>query len=322
MMHPLEWIHSSKHCNMYNVNLQLLRDVKSMKQAVLSEEEGDLDVVILATKLSGVGYRVHLRSAIGGGAGTDCFRNLRNEFLIIEAEDVDGENYVVEAHFKDHFAIPHPTERYAGLLGVVPDEMVAPTSSITPLVQLLCSEMSLAFEAQGLSLPPWRHSKSLLSKWLPSKAQDFDMSTPGGSPRGGSPVSHAASLARISSGMVKSSDPDAPILQLRSSSSSGKTVRDADRNDQSHKQKSPTATPRGGSMKSLLSKNLAAITPLSTAEQKERSREQDATTTRSNEISEKSSHKGMHKTSSTASRNQEWSTRPIRRVRMQGAVAT
>eukprot|EP00890_Picochlorum_soloecismus_P005498 jgi/Picsp_1/594/NSC_00591-R1_protein len=167
-------------------HLRLMEDVKQMKMAV-EHEEGEVDVVILATRLSTVGHRVHLRNAIGGGNGSNCFRNLRNVFLIVEAEDVFGEDYVVEARFKDHFTISHPTERYAGVMNVVPEEIVAPASAIKPLVQLLCYEISLAFDTQGLSLPPWRHPKSLLSKWLPAKLHDVDMSTPGETPGGLSP---------------------------------------------------------------------------------------------------------------------------------------
>lgn len=47
---------------------------------------------------------------------------------------------------------------------MLPSVLVASAEQITALVQLLCAEMSLAFEHHGLSLPPWRQSKSLLSK--------------------------------------------------------------------------------------------------------------------------------------------------------------
>ena len=47
---------------------------------------------------------------------------------------------------------------------MLPSVLVGTAAQLTPLVQLLCSEMSLAFEQHGLSLPPWRQSKSLLSK--------------------------------------------------------------------------------------------------------------------------------------------------------------
>jgi hypothetical protein len=47
---------------------------------------------------------------------------------------------------------------------MVPSELVTTPALLGPLVQLLCSEMSLAFEELGHSLPPWRQSRSLLSK--------------------------------------------------------------------------------------------------------------------------------------------------------------
>ena len=178
-------------------------------KAIVALEEGDADVdpVILATKLSSVGHRVHIRSALGGSSGTtSCFFELRNEFLVVYhsasasavaspfasscsrkegGEDPQEEEYfIVEPRFRDHFAIPQPTPRYSGLLQAIPQEVAAPPSVLTPLVHLLCSEMSLAFQEQGLSLPPWRQSKSLLSKWLPAKARDMDLEgSPLGSPR-------------------------------------------------------------------------------------------------------------------------------------------
>lgn len=172
---------------------------------VMAIEDDEFDPVILATKLSTVGYRVHIRSALGGSPGTtDCFFNLRNEFLVVAGEGDDaGTHFIVESRFKEHFAIPHPTERYQGLLEAVPSEVAAPPATLAPLVNLLCSEMSLAFKERGLSLPPWRQGKSLLSKWLPAKAKDLDMSTPTGSPRANSPEApNNLTLSALSSGML------------------------------------------------------------------------------------------------------------------------
>lgn len=70
----------------------------------------------------------------------------------------------LQPHFREQFEISQPTARYSGLLSMVPAVFVGTSVELTPLVQLLCSEMTLAFEQHGLSLPPWRQSKSLLSK--------------------------------------------------------------------------------------------------------------------------------------------------------------
>ena len=101
---------------------------------------------------------------------------------------------------------------------------------LAQLVNLLCTEMSLAFQERGLSLPPWRQGKSLLSKWLPSKARDLDMSSPAsGSPRAAmSPSGYATgtspeysgelTISALSSGILTPSmnlDDDSPRAVLR-----------------------------------------------------------------------------------------------------------
>lgn len=148
--------------------MQLQRDVKYAKHVTIREANADeepLDMAVLAVKLSNMGYRVHLRAALGGGTGTACFHNLRHEFLVVSGDGpAEGIDFIVEPNFREHFEIPQITDRYAGLLEAIPSELVATEDQLTALVNLLCSEMSLAFERCGLSLPPWRQSKSLLSK--------------------------------------------------------------------------------------------------------------------------------------------------------------
>lgn len=213
--------------NMFHARLQ--RDVASMKRRIV-EEEGDMDVVVLATHLSSVGYKVSLRSALGGGRDSGMFVNLRNEFLIVEREifgtfdDEYGnvvkipqgtEEYIVEVRFKEHFAIPLLNEsvRYRFLSQVVPEHIVATVSTLKPLVEMLCYEISLSFDACGLTLPPWRRHKSLLSKWLPLKSQDVDMSSPpGGSPRGRrSPVNGSSPNGVVVEDLMERKSPQAWI---------------------------------------------------------------------------------------------------------------
>lgn len=54
---------------------------------------------------------------------------------------------------------------------MLPAEFVGTPACLVPLVQLMCAEMGASFSTRGLTCPPWRHAKSLLSKWLPSKAR-------------------------------------------------------------------------------------------------------------------------------------------------------
>ncbi len=76
--------------------LQLLHDVLAYNKRMRAEGD-DFDVVTLAAHLSNVGYRVHIRNALGGGQGTDCFHNLRHEFLVVQGEGEQGSvDYFVE----------------------------------------------------------------------------------------------------------------------------------------------------------------------------------------------------------------------------------
>lgn len=65
--------------------MQLLQDVRSYKKRLISEE-GHVDIVVLATHLAAIGYRVAVRTALGGGTGQECFHNLHYEFLLVTDE--------------------------------------------------------------------------------------------------------------------------------------------------------------------------------------------------------------------------------------------
>ncbi|KAL4431017.1 hypothetical protein ABPG75_006273 [Micractinium tetrahymenae] len=209
---------------------RLQRDVLLFRD-VLVVEDGEVDGVVLASKLTAAGYRVAVRQALGGGSGMQVFSNLRHSFLLVTAPPectCAGNDFIVEPHFREQFEISHPTPRYSGLLALLPAVLVASAEQITALVQLLCAEMSLAFEHHGLSLPPWRQSKSLLSKWLPSKARDYDLS-PYASPRANSPeplfplaaISAASAAAAAAVAAAQQQAPYEAALQPISEAPSG-----------------------------------------------------------------------------------------------------
>ena len=78
--------------------LQLLQDVRSYGHSVV-REEGHLDTVVLATRLAAVGYRVAIRTAVGGGSGQECFHNLHYEFLLVTDEHNFTE-HIVDPRFR------------------------------------------------------------------------------------------------------------------------------------------------------------------------------------------------------------------------------
>jgi uncharacterized protein (TIGR01615 family) len=128
--------------------------------------------LLLAVLFVQVGYHVTVRTAIGGGPS--CFRNLRHEFLTVLSNEGDFKDctLIVDPLFREQFAIPQPSATYEALLELVPLEFVGTASRLIPLVQCLCAEMVASFEANGLTLPPWRRAQSMLSKWLPTKSRD------------------------------------------------------------------------------------------------------------------------------------------------------
>lgn len=81
--------------------LQLLRDVLLFRD-VLVAEEGEVDGVVLASKLTAAGYRVAVRQALGGGSGVQVFSNLRHSFLLVTAPPectCAGNDFIVEVGF-------------------------------------------------------------------------------------------------------------------------------------------------------------------------------------------------------------------------------
>jgi uncharacterized protein (TIGR01615 family) len=126
-----------------------------------------------------MGYAVSLRESLGGGAGGQCLRNLRHCCLVLQRPQAAGnsssssssiDSIIVDPTFRDQFAIAHPSARYAAVLDSLPAVFVGHAGRIPQLVELLCAEMSLAFHAAGIVLPPWRQTKSMLSKWQPRRS--------------------------------------------------------------------------------------------------------------------------------------------------------
>uniref|UniRef100_A0A383VS09 Uncharacterized protein n=1 Tax=Tetradesmus obliquus TaxID=3088 RepID=A0A383VS09_TETOB len=170
---------------------QAVRDVESACQSLLSQGTRVCAAGLGQLLGNNMGYAVSLRESLGGGAGGQCLRNLRHCCLVLQRPQsvVDNSSssstfgggsssssinsIIVDPTFRDQFAIAHPSARYAAVLDSLPAVFVGPASRIPQLVELLCAEMSLAFHAAGIVLPPWRHTKSMLSKWQPRRSVEL-----------------------------------------------------------------------------------------------------------------------------------------------------
>lgn len=145
-----------------------------------SSDRQGLDVYEVAEGLRKLGHAVTIRNALGGGGGNECLRNLRHRFLTCRMQGAQGQsNFVVDPCFKEQFEIAHVTPRYACILAEVPAAFIGTEEQIIALVEVMSKEISLAFQQSGATLPPWRHTASMLSKWQPRKSEDvsFDAQT-------------------------------------------------------------------------------------------------------------------------------------------------
>jgi uncharacterized protein (TIGR01615 family) len=138
----------------------------------------------LVAAAQALGYSVKLRDCVGGGQGAQCLQNLRHSFLILSPSAHSrssrgryAEEIIIDPTFRDNFVIAHPSARYSAVLEALPLVFIGTLSKVQPLVEALCSEMSLAFKAAGIVMPPWRSLRSMMTKWLPRRSLDLPLPT-------------------------------------------------------------------------------------------------------------------------------------------------
>mmetsp|Transcript_14185 Transcript_14185/g.38431 ORF Transcript_14185/g.38431 Transcript_14185/m.38431 type:complete len:503 (+) Transcript_14185:82-1590(+) len=148
---------------------KLREDVEQAAQGCIFTDSPADDTHQLASRLSPLYPDMRVRTALGGGEGRSCLRNLRHTFLTVQ---LSGRSFVIDLAFKEQFIIAKPTERYAVLLDCLPRVHVAEENAVEPLVRFLCKEMALAFQQQATQLPPWRYADSMMSKWRPRRSLD------------------------------------------------------------------------------------------------------------------------------------------------------
>ena len=100
--------------------------------------------------------------------------NLNHRFLVVQLQSHRSfpSQLVVDVEFKAQFEVAQKTPTYESLLDAMEAEFVGSEAKLHVIVQLLCKEMAAAFQELGQATPPWRRSKSMLSKWCPRKSED------------------------------------------------------------------------------------------------------------------------------------------------------
>lgn len=195
-----------------------LRRVVARARDTADRQRRVLEAPEVAEKLAQLGCGIKIRTALGGGWGGECLRNLRHTFLNCSLQGPGGvvTQYIVDTRFKEQFEIAHATPRYQRVLAALPRDFVGSEEHMVWLVEFLCEEMSAAFKAAGTALPPWRQAASMMSKWRPRRSEDCDVHSrrledvsmlrplpaPAASPYGRSAPSPAAALAGTPAGAL------------------------------------------------------------------------------------------------------------------------
>ena len=82
-------------------------------------------------------------------------------------------NYIVDPCFREQFEIPHVCPRYDCVLSEVPATFIGSEEQVIAVVEIMSKEISRVFQQSGATLPPWRQTASMLSKWQPRKSEDL-----------------------------------------------------------------------------------------------------------------------------------------------------
>eukprot|EP00877_Chromochloris_zofingiensis_P006603 jgi/Chrzof1/2196/Cz11g06010.t1 len=152
---------------------KLLRDATRVREAAKSLD-GSINIRLFAELLACRGYFAWLRT--GRVDNSQRVKALRHTFVVVSLPGDGIEHlYVVDPCFKDQFKLANPTPYYTSLLSVLPDLFVGAAEDLAPLVEFLCAEMKVAFLVSGGQCPPWRQASFMMTKWLPSAADDLEV---------------------------------------------------------------------------------------------------------------------------------------------------
>ncbi|KAG7587346.1 PDDEXK-like [Arabidopsis thaliana x Arabidopsis arenosa] len=153
-----------------------------MKRGRLSYEGDDekRDVMNkIVSKLRSDGYDASLsqtswNSSIDHSEGSRVFRCSRKyeyiDVMVKGGRDGDGVsklNLIIDLDFKSQFELAKQTQAYKDMTEMLPKVFVATEWRLRRVVSLVCGEMKKSMEKEGMSRPPWRSSRYMLSKWLP-----------------------------------------------------------------------------------------------------------------------------------------------------------
>lgn len=158
---------------------QLAQTLKSGLQKLGRCDAGDdAHVQSLKEYVTANGFAVNV-STTPGACGSAALLNLRHTFLwlkppvVLEGTELKQQRIIIELGIKAHFIISRATPNYQRLVDALPEHFVGTYRRLVELVEFMCEQMTASFRESGMSIPPWRQPKSILSKWyIPTVSSD------------------------------------------------------------------------------------------------------------------------------------------------------
>lgn len=171
----------SKPKNMFTA--QLMFDLARLRAD--NDRVGFLDLEDVGSALASLGYTVQIRRTLGIPSPSRrplrtsmaVFEHLRHTFIVVIGPKRDV--IFVDPRFREQFAVARPTNRLDAFLETVPEVFVGAAEELVRTLDVVCGEVRLAFETQGMSVPPWRRKKSVASKWLSKAVQKEEIDSAG-----------------------------------------------------------------------------------------------------------------------------------------------
>lgn len=156
--------------------LQLLKDAEQARE--ISAHGDHVVLKDFAEELAARGYFVCLRT----GKPDKCCAGvaaLKHTFVVagvtpasVSSKPDSTQLFVIDPCFRDSFLLSNATPGYQRLCEVLPSIYVGTAEQLVPLVEFMCSQMHIVFAETGISCPPWRQQACMISKWLPTFAED------------------------------------------------------------------------------------------------------------------------------------------------------
>eukprot|EP00798_Chlamydomonas_sp_ICE-L_P002988 gene2988-12996_t len=149
---------------------------------------GSLTAASIASSLTSAGIPCRLRrTVVDKGEGT-CLRRLRHCFVVVQI--VGAPEVYVDPQFKEQFHLPRSDPIHDVFLGALPSIFMGTALMLRPLVKLAAEQCLAGFDRLRLTRYAGRQMacgslvqaslvSAMMSKWLPEKYNDENISWPG-----------------------------------------------------------------------------------------------------------------------------------------------